>query len=295
VTARIAILLNPRSGSAPEREALAQALAKAGLSADIHVVPDARVAGWITSIANGYETLVAAGGDGTISTVAGAVLKAGKTLGVIPAGTSNHFARDLGIPAPLEGAIAVLAAGSTSLVDVGMVNDRTFLNNASIGAYPRMVWERNKARQRGLPRPIASSIAVIDTWLELRNITVRLCIDRHELVRRSPFVVVGNGAYEVEGLQLGRRQTLADGTLSLYVAPGLGRVDALALPVRAFLGRLKQHQKFEAWRATTVTLDTSQTTVSVALDGEIDVIETPLRFSVRPRAVRAIVPKEKAG
>ena len=290
VTPRLAVILNPRSGSAPGREELARALDAAGIAAEIHCMPPADVSPWLAGIANRYDTLVAAGGDGTVSTVAAVALRTAKTLGVIAGGTSNHFARDLGLPAPLDATIGVLAASATSLLDVGLVNDRIFLNNASIGAYPHMVWQRTRARQRGLPRPIASSLAVMDTWLGLGHITTRLCVDRQELIRRSPFVVIGNGSYEVEGLHLGRRRTLTEGKLSLYVAPNLGRADALALPLRAFLGRLKHHQKFEEWCGTTITLDTSQREIRVALDGEINRIETPLRFSLMPRALRTIVP-----
>ena len=167
VTPRLAVILNPRSGSAPGREELARALDAGGIAAEIHCVPPADVSPWLAGIANRYDTLVAAGGDGTVSTVAAVALRTAKTLGVIAGGTSNHFARDLGLPARLDATIGVLAASATSLLDVGLVNDRIFLNNASIGAYPHMVWQRTRARQRGLPRPLASSLAVIDTWLGL--------------------------------------------------------------------------------------------------------------------------------
>lgn len=263
--------------------------------ADIHCVPGQGAAAWMTSIANQYDTLVAAGGDGTVSAVAAAAVNAEKTVGVIPAGTLNHFARDAGIPVQLEEAIAVLATRHTRLLDVGVVNAHVFVNNTSIGAYPRMVSERNQARQRGLPRLLASALAIIDTWLELRSVTVRLLVDNRELVRHSPFVFVGNSEYEVEGMQFGKRPTMTDGRLSLYVAPDSGRLGVLALPARALLGKLKQHQKFEAWLASSVAMDMSRREVSVALDGEITVLETPLRFSVRRHALRAIVPVGKAG
>lgn len=291
----MAIVLNPRSGSAPGQAELARALEGAAVRADIHCIPGEGAADWITRIANEYETLVAAGGDGTVSTIAAAAVKTGKTMGVIPAGTLNHFARDAGIPQQLDEAIAVVAARHTVLLDVGVVNDQIFINNASIGAYPRMVWERSQARQRGLPRPIASALAIIETWLELRSVTVRLCVDNREMVRRSPFVFVGNSEYEVEGMQFGKRPTMTDGRLSLYVAPDSGRLDALALPARALLGRLKQHEKFEAWTASSISMEMSRREVSVALDGEIRMLETPLRFHVKRHALKTIVPPKKEG
>lgn len=293
----MAIVLNPRSGSASQPPELVQALGRASVVADVHTIPSVHqdVAGWIDSVAQQYETLVAAGGDGTVSTVAAAVVKAGKTLGVIPTGTLNHFARDAGIPLPLEQAISALAAGHTRLLDVGVANDHVFVNNASIGAYPRMVWERNRGRQRGLPKPIAYALAIMDTWLELSWIDVRLLVENQELVRRSPFVVVGNNEYEVEGMHFGKRSTMTDGRLSLYVAPDSGRLDLLALTARALLRRLKRYEKFEAWTASSIAIDMSQRLIDVALDGEIFALEPPLRFSVRPRALRVIVPMERKG
>jgi len=297
VPAQIAIVLNSRSGSAPRQAELARILEVAGVVADIHSVPveRKRAGQWIGGLANQYETLVAAGGDGTVSSVAAAAAKAGKTLGVIPVGTLNHFARDAGIPVVLEQAIVVLAAGHTRSLDAGVVNDRIFINNASIGAYPRMVWERKQAGQRGLPRPVAHLLAVVDTWLELSWISVRLSVDGRELVRRSPFVVVGNNEYEVEGMQFGKRATLTAGRLSLYVAPDSGRLDAVALIARALVGRLKQSDKFEAWLASSIAMDMTKREIAVALDGEIHVLDAPLRFSVKPGALNVIVPAEREG
>ena len=274
-----------------------RALETAGVVADIHSVPVKRegTAQWICSLANQYQTLVSAGGDGTLSSVAAVAAKAGRTLGVIPAGTLNHFARDAGIPLKLEQAIAVLAAGHTRSFDAGVVNDRIFINNASIGAYPRMVWERNQARQRGLPRPIADALAIVDTWLELSWTIVRLCVDGEDLVRRTPFVVVGNNEYEVEGMQFGRRPTMTAGRLSLYVAPDSGRLDVLTLIGRALLGRLKQSEKFEAWLASSITMDVPEPEIGVALDGEIHVLDRPLRFGVQRGALKVIVPAEREG
>lgn len=293
----MAIILNSRSGSAPQHAELVRTLGKAAVIADIHRVPADRedVADWIGSLARQYDTLVAAGGDGTVSTVAAAAVKAGKTLGVIPAGTLNHFAQDAGIPLQLEPAVTVLAARHTTLLDVGIVNDRVFVNNASIGAYPRMVWERNRVRQRGLPKPIAYALAIIDTWLEFSWISVRLWVDSQELVRRSPFVVVGNNEYEVEGMHFGKRPTMTAGRLSLYVAPDSGRLDLLALTARALLRRLKRYEKFEAWTAASISIDMSQREIDVALDGEINVLESPLRFGSKPRALKVIVPVEREG
>jgi diacylglycerol kinase family enzyme len=287
---RWVVVLNHRSGSAPGQAALEEALQRAGIKADIHAVPAGMGAGSIDHTAAQYDVLIAAGGDGTVSTVAGAAARAGKVFGVIPCGTLNHFARDAGIPLDLDAALAVLAAGRTRRLDVGVVNDWIFINNASIGAYPRMVWERNRARERGLPRPLAAALAVARTWLDLRSIAARLNIDGREIVRSTPFIFIGNSAYDVEGTAIGRRPTMTDGTLSLYMAPRFGRADALLLPMRVLLKTLEAHERFEAFEAEAISIETSGARVSVGLDGEIRMLDAPLRFGVMRHVLQTIVP-----
>jgi diacylglycerol kinase family enzyme len=288
------VVLNRRSKAAPDEPALRAALDAAGVEADILTVPSAMGAGSVDHAAEAYDVVVAAGGDGTVSTIAAAVARAGKILGVIPCGTLNHFARDAGIPLDLNAAAAVLAAGHTRALDLGAVNDRFFINNASIGAYPRMVWERNRARDNGVPRPLAMALAVTRTWFDLRSLTVRLSVDDQELVRRTPFIFVGNSEYEVAGTQIGRRTTMTDGRLSLYMAPRFGRGDALLLPVRVLLKTLERHERFEALQAASIVIDTPRRRVSVALDGEIRMLEAPLEFSVRAGALTTILPRPGA-
>ena len=266
------------------------------MDATTHHIPDrADVRRWVTSIAHGCDVLVAAGGDGTVSVVAAVAVDLGKELGVIPSGTLNHFARDAGIPTELDRAVGVLAAGHSRLLDVGTVNDLVFINNASIGVYPRMVWQRNRTRRKGWPRPLSVAVAVIRAWLELRPLALHVCTDGSELIRRSPFLFVGNSAYEVEGMNFGRRPHLTDGTLSVYVAPESGRLDVLTFPLRALGGALKAHEKFETWQASTISVNLARRRVAVALDGEIHTVDTPLCFTVRCNALRTIVPAPETG
>jgi diacylglycerol kinase family enzyme len=285
---RIAIVVNPRSGSVQGAD-LAAALQTAGVVADVHRLPVKGTESWLNDLAGRYDILGAMGGDGTVSTVAAAAVAKSRTFAVIPAGTLNHFARDAGIPLKLEEAIRLLASGHTVLVDVGVVSGHLFLNNASIGAYPRMVRERMRARERGWPRPLASAAAVVRTWLRLRQVTVRLRIGDLRMMRRTPLIVVGNGEYELDGLEVGKRRAVSDGMLSLYVAPRIGRLEALALPLRILLRRIEQDPKFEAWRGSTIDMDLRRP-VNIALDGEVMTLPGALRFSVRPRALRVIVP-----
>src|SRR5207249_4336821 len=86
-----------------------------------------------------YRIVVAGGGDGTMNAVASAIFGTDKTMGVLPMGTLNHFARDLGIPLALDRAIAVIAEGESAQIDVAEVNGNIFINNSSIGLYSALV------------------------------------------------------------------------------------------------------------------------------------------------------------
>ena len=288
---RIAIVRNPRSGRAPEPSALGRAAQLAHVAATVaDAPPGPAFAPWIRRVAADYDVVVAAGGDGTVSAVAAAVAHAGKILAIIPTGTLNHFARDAGIPADLEAAAAIIATGRERLVDVGAINDHLFINNVSIGNYPRMVHEREALERRGHWRSTSAAIAIARTWWHLRKLTVALDVDGRQLIRRSPFIVVGNGSYVLSGLALGKRDQISDGKLSLYVAPSTGRIGVLTLPFRALIGALDRYEQFETITATEITASFRQSRIGVAIDGELHELDTPLQLAVRRKALRVMVP-----
>jgi diacylglycerol kinase family enzyme len=288
----IVIVRNARSGSAVETARLRQALHGAGISADIVDIPNAPgLEDWIDALARKYDVIAAAGGDGTVSSVAAAVTRANKTLAVIPAGTMNHFARDAGIPTGLDAAVAVLGSGRAGAVEAGLVNGRLFLNNVSLGSYPRMVDERNRLERRGHSRRVAAIVATARTWWRLRSVTAALTIDGRELIRRSPFIVVGNGRYVLSGFALSRRHHISDHQLSLYVAARAGRLGALSLPLRALFGTLDRYEQFETLTATEITIGFGRRRVLVAIDGEVSELQSPLRFAVKPGALRVLLPQ----
>ena len=262
-----------------------------GVNADILDTPQgADVEDWIERIASRYDVLAAAGGDGTVSSVGAAAARSNKTLAVIPSGTLNHFARDVGIPTELAGAVALIRTGVTRAFDVGVVNDRFFLNNISLGSYPRMVDERTALEKQGRSRRIAGLMAVAKTWWDLRSVTGAITIDGREMIKRSPFIVIGNGSYVLSGFALGKRQNISDHRLSLYVAPRTGRLGAMSIPLRAVLGRLEQYEQFEAFSAREITIALKQHRVFVGIDGEVRELESPLRCAIQAAALQVISP-----
>ena len=288
---RLAVIRNPHSGTATDAAAIEKALSAAGLTARIIDLPYGSGAeAALDRNAAEHDVLVAAGGDGTVSAVAAAVARAGKTLAIIPAGTLNHFARDAGIPTELDQAIAVIGSGRERAFDVGVVNGQLFLNNVSLGSYPRMVHHRDELEARGRSRPVAAAIAIARTWIHLHKLTAVMSVDDREIVRRSPFIVVGNGSYVLSGLSLGKREEISDGRLSLYVAPSTGRIGVLSLPFRALAGRLEEYERFETICANRISARFRHRRVATGIDGEVRVLESPLNFEVRRDALRVLVP-----
>ena len=238
------------------------------------------------------KVVVAAGGDGTVSSIAAAVIDSGKTLGVLPLGTLNHFALDLGIPFELEAAAQTIVAGFTTEVDVAEVNNRIFLNNSSLGLYPIIVRERQKRERLGFGKWPAFFWATIQALRRYPLLDVRLRVNGEMLALTTPFVFVGNNEYAMNLLNIGLRERLDRGVLSIYITHRTSRLRLIVLALRAVFGRLRNDRDFLALRSNEVKIQSAHKRLRVAFDGEITVMEPPLEYRVRPRTLRVIVPAE---
>jgi YegS/Rv2252/BmrU family lipid kinase len=292
VAARVTIIVNAGSGghgaAAPKLEAI---VAAAGCSAAIRVIEGKEIARATTAaMQSGSDIVVAAGGDGTINAVASALAGSGVALGVLPLGTFNHFAKDLQIPLDLEAAARTIVTGRAVTVDVGDVNGHVFVNNSSVGVYPRLVLEREKRRQAARPKWIAHAAAAIEVLHDYRRLRVSLQGDGVQRAARTPFVFVGNNEYQLDGSEFGGRQSLSAGTLQLCMAPDMTRLGMARMVVLAFAGRLTSVEEFESQCASAFAIDASHRRLPVSLDGEVRVIDLPLTYRIRPGALRVIVP-----
>jgi diacylglycerol kinase family enzyme len=232
---------------------------------------------------------VGGGGDGTIAAVAAALVGMETALGVLPMGTLNHFAKDLGIPLELDKAVQTLFTGKVARVDVGEVNGRIFLNNSSIGFYPRIVQERERKQRQGRSKWLAFAQAAALMFQQSPTLHIELDADHSRQSYDTPFVFVGNNRYAVTGLEIGTRASLNRGKLWVCAAPYAGRFTLLALAMEALLGFVRDADlaAFETDR-TDVRMHRSH--VHVATDGEVNVMQTPLRYRSRPGALRVVVP-----
>lgn len=241
-----------------------------------------------------YEVIVAGGGDGTVSSVAAEVIDSGKILGVLPLGTLNHFARDLKVPFDVEAAAQLIVAGHTTEVDVAEVNNRIFLNNSSLGLYPIIVRERQKRERLGYKKWPAFIWATIQAMRRYPFLHVRLRVNDELLERATPFVFVGNNEYAMNLLNVGLRERLDAGVLSIYITHRTGRLRLISLALRVLLGRLRNDRDFLELRSSELQIQSRHKRLRVALDGEIEVLQPPLEYRIRSRALRVIVPKDAA-
>lgn len=243
------------------------------------------------SVAARDDAVVAAGGDGTVSTVASALVGTITPLGVLPLGTFNHFAKDLRIPSNLEKAIQVIAARRIVSVDVGQVNDRVFINNSSIGVYPSIVEAREELRRLGHRKWPAFAMATVAVIRHYRGVLVQVEAEGRLVTSRTPFVFIGNNEYAVEGIHLGGRTRLDSGQLFAYLAPRVRATDLPNLLLRALVGRIRQQAAFESFSALELRIQTDLTPqVRMAIDGELMTMTVPLHFRARPAALKVLVP-----
>jgi YegS/Rv2252/BmrU family lipid kinase len=294
-TARV--IINGCAGTGHDEEAarnLRDKFRQAGIEAQVTLAGNGTemIAAAREALAKGTELVVAGGGDGTVNAVASVMAGSGVPFGVLPLGTLNHFAKDLGIPLALDDAIHTIAHGRRARVDVGQVNERIFLNNSSLGLYPEIVRDREQQQKRlGRGKWLAALWASIAALRRYPFMSVRLMVGGKSLARHTPFVFIGNNEYVMRGFSTGGRERLDGGVLSLYVAQRPGRLGLVRFALRALMGKLAEERDFDVLLAAEMDIETRRRKIRVATDGEVNVMQTPLRYRVRPGALTVIVPQ----
>ena len=294
-TRDIVCILNGTAGSDAARDArqkLTRLFSQHGARARIALAEtgDSLPALTNQALKDGASIVVAAGGDGTVNCVASMLVNRNAALGVLPLGTLNHFSKDLGIPLPLEEAVANLLHGSAIRVDVGEVNGRIFLNNSSIGLYPAIVREREDGQKRGYGKWLALALATVYALRRYSHLYVTLQPKGQPRIEdETPFVFVGNNEYQVCGLHIGERACLNAGRLWVYRAPRASRLALFRLALHALSGRhdlgelkMLDVEEFE--------IHTQKRRIHVSRDGEVDTFSGPLKYRVIPGALKVIVP-----
>jgi len=288
-----------RLGADAVRQTLETAFAEAGMSAELSFIDGKADVGHAAKQAaeqaarGEIDAVVVGGGDGTVRTVAALLAGTRTPLGVLPLGTLNHFARDLGMPLDLAAAVRAIAGFQAEAVDIAEVNGTVFINNSSIGIYPHMVAER---KRRHLPGRVGKWVAMTLASLRALRLFPRRRLVVHAegaaLPCRTPCLLVGNNAYEMDFLSLGTRKHLDGGKLHLYVARSATPPAFLWLGLRAVLGLVRPGRDLDTITATSAEVTSRASRLLVAFDGEVETMATPLCYRIRPRGLQVLVPVE---
>ena len=296
---KASVLLNAAAGLRP-RQVQAEVVRVRELFATLEVEANVRLvagpdllAAARAAAASDTDVVVMAGGDGTVSAGAGGLAGTGKPMGVLPLGTLNHFARDLGIPTLLEDAVRTVAEGIVREVDVGEANDRVFVNNSSLGLYPAAVALRDAwMAQQSMRKWVAMGRAALDTLRRFPVVRLTLRLPEGSLNVTTPMVFIGNNRYETSLFSLGKRPALDKGELWVYLARDAGRFRFLRLAVRALAGRLDDSRDFQGHCVTEMLVEDRRRSARAAFDGEVGHVAPPILYRIRPRALRVIVPRD---
>jgi diacylglycerol kinase family enzyme len=290
---RVAVIGNPAAGGGAEDPLgpVERALREAGAEVLVRRVEGGDLTDEARRAAEECDVVAALGGDGTVNAVATALAGTSTPLLVLPAGTLNHFAKDLGVPLDPAGAALLVRDGTRRTVDAAEVNGRLFVNNSSIGAYPLAVALRERLQdETGGGKWTAMSRAALRTFRRFPTVHVRIASDEGEIGLETPFVFVGNNVYGGEGVKPGERARLDAGLLGVVTTEATTRRQAVGLALRAALGRLDSATGVWQGETAELTVETAVPSLLVSLDGEVVRLETPLAYRSRPGALVVLAP-----
>jgi len=303
VDAPLFIVMNAGSGKHEDedvRTVIETTLTHAGRAYFVHEVTDPEKLGDIAreAVARAKSCggiVVAAGGDGTINTVAEATLGSGCPFGVVPLGTFNYFSRAHGIPSDVRAACQMLLGGRAFEVQVGLVNDRVFLVNGSIGLYPELLEEREQAkRELGRSRWVAFGAALGTLLRPHRSLSIEVRTKEHQEVIVTPVLFVGNNRLQLTRVGIPEGNVVERHRLVALVLRPIGVLGMLALLVRALLGRLGEEQRVRsfAFERMTVRSRFGKRKFKVATDGEVNFLASPLTFRIAPHPLVLLRPAD---
>lgn len=292
----VPVLIN-RGGGAASRdpdigETVAKALHEAGVDADVELIEGGDCSVRCEAAAKRGDALViVGGGDGTIGAAASVLAGTKTKLGILPLGTLNHFARDLGIPTELDKAAKLIATGKERRVDVAEMNDRTFINNSAIGLYPLMVLDRDLQRKRlGRSKRLAMLVASARTLARFGHQRLTLTVNDEKERIDTPLLFVGNNDYRIDLGAPGQRESIDDGHLCVLVMRKKTRAGFVAASIRALFNRTRDDDMEQIAGVERLRVSSKRTAIPVSLDGEVVAAAPPLDYKIRKGALRVIVP-----
>jgi len=273
-------------------EEIRSALVAAGLNARVELVDGSGIVECAKeAVAKSAPLLIVGGGDGSVSAAAGILAGTKTKLAILPLGTLNHFARDLGIPLDLSEAAALIGNGTARPVDVAEVNGRIFVNNSAIGLYPLMVIDRDLQQKRlGRSKRLAMLVASARTLARFSHYRLTLTVNDERSRIDTPLLFVGNNDYRIDLRAPGRRESLEDGRLSVFVMRKKTRRGLLAASIRALFNRTRPDDMVRLEDVQRLQVSCPRSHVVISIDGEVESVIPPLDYRVRKGALSVIAP-----
>ena len=293
----ICIVLNPKSGKRGRdaRDRIERAAARHPGRFEIRPVGRGRDVGAVADRAavDGFATLAAAGGDGTIGAVAAAALRHDRRLGILSMGTFNFVARGLRLPEDLDDAVALLAEGDARPMDVAEVNGRVFLNNASLGLYPAILARREGIYGRWGRSRLAAHWSVLSTFARFhRPLSLRVTVDGRTLEAETPLAFVARSAFQLDHFGLEGADDVRSGRFALFLAPDVSRAGLLVFALRLAGHAMQRDRDFLYHSGREIVIETRSPQRVVARDGERERMDSPFRFRILSGALHVIAPPE---
>lgn len=270
---------------------IVDAFAAANQPIDLHLVEGANIGRAIDRFA-GAPVVAVGGGDGTIGHAASQLHGSGSALAILPLGTRNHLAKQLGLPATgpadLPEIAKIIAAGKRAKIDLARAGERIFVNNASIGIYTRLV--RKRDRHWG-PKWLATIPATWSVLRHLRDQHFTLTVDGTAQDLRTAMLFIGNNRYSLDSGSVGERAALDEGIMSLFAVAEKTVPQLVGFGLRTALGKVDEARDFHVLSdARTLVIDRRRHgAVAVAFDGEVELMPVPLTFEILPAALEVIV------
>jgi diacylglycerol kinase family enzyme len=284
------LVLNPRSGSVQAvREQLLEAAGRYGIEVREAATPAELVALAREAVADGADVLGVAGGDGSLAAVAAVAIEAELPFVCVPAGTRNHFARDLGLDrADPTAAIEAFVAGPERRVDVATVGERLFLNNASIGVYAALVHEPSYRDNR-----LGAISGVLESMLERDALPVLVSFRDGSGNAWDQVLVlfVSNNAYPLN--RFGGRPRLDAGMLEVSALRRTEGQEIGRALENLFNGGYQAGEGWARWTTTSFQVDSPSGKLEIGVDGEPVVLDTPIEFKIHAGALRTLVPPSR--
>ena len=279
----IVLVYNPKSGSALGPREIRKKCQQASIGVEKIIPMRQGFNRKLRKFIESESVIGVIGGDGTISAIAGMVTDTRAILAPLPGGTLNHFSKDLNIPQNMDEALARLSHAKVHQIDVGVVNEKVFINNSSLGLYPASLRSREEL-EKNVGKWPAAVVSAMRAFFRLKTYTVT--IDKNTF--RTPFVFVGNNIYQF-GVGGGAvRKRLDEGVLSVLIARTQSRLTLLKIVLFTIAGRAKDLQEFDVFYPKRLTIHTKRKSLHVSHDGEVSKMESPIEYQIKKGVLRVL-------